>query len=357
MGISKFLKRTAIAFATVAASVSGVAHAATCGILSSGTSSTTVNYDPFNPTGLGATSITLQLKRVNGSGGEKTDIVNFYLRAHDANANGTTVVANSVLVAGNYSGLGYDIFYDSNEAPPVVAPTSVDPSGTNKFLKIAFTGNNAASDFATVNFTVQLPANLDLTNSATLSFDAVFACSTTGGGGQSQQTGEITNAISFPIKVLSALQASYAGNDLSFGEIGNVATSQVTATPANYRTSPNNYIRVQSSGPYRVTLTSGNSYRMTYPGGNLGTANQRVNYSLKFLGLTRDETATSSITRTCSRAGVGNSVEDKLYLQATLREGGQGKFVAPNYRDLLTVTIEPLAVPDPIVDCNAYTVP
>lgn len=357
MSFATILKRAAIGVAAAAASLAGSAHAATCGIISAGTSSATVNYDPFNPTGLGATSITLQLQRVNGSGGQKTDIVNFYLKTQNANANGTSVVPTSVIVDGNFSGTGFDIFYDSNETPPIVAPTSVDPTSANKFLKIQFTGNNAASDFATVNFTVQLPANLNLSNSATLSFDAIFACSTTGGGSPTQQTGQISNAISFPIKVLSALQASYAGTDLAFGEIGNVTNTQVSATPANYRTSDDNYVRVQSSGPYRVTLTSGNAYRMTYPGGNLGTATQRVNYGLKFLGLNRDETSTAAITRTCSRAGVGGAFEDKLYLQATLREGGQGKAVAPNYRDLLTVTIEPLAVPDPALDCNAFTVP
>lgn len=357
MGIARNLKRASIGLAVLLGCMSGAAHAATCGIISAGTSTATVNYDPFNPTGLGATSITLQLQRVNGGGGEKTDKVNFYLRAHDSNANGTTLVANSIIVDGNYAGLGYDIFYDSTETAPVVAPTTVSPSAANKFLKIEFTGNNAASDYATVNFTVQLPANLNLTNSTTLSFDAIFACSTTGGGGPTQQTGQINNAITFPIKVLSALQASYAGTDLAFGEIGNITNTQVSATPASYRTGVNNYVRVQSSGPYRVTLTSGNGYRMTYPTGNLGTATQRVNYGLKFLGQNRDETATSAIVKTCSRAGVGTSFEDRLYLQATLREGGQGKAVAPNYRDLLTVTIEPLIVPDPSLDCNAYTIP
>lgn len=357
MRIVRNLKLAMVALASAGALGAAPALAATCGIISSGTTSTTVNYDPFSPTGLAATQISLKLQRINGGGGEKTDIVNFYLQAHDSNANGTQVVANSIVVDGNYSGLGYDIFYDSTEAPPLVAPTSVSPTGTNKFLQIAFTGNNAASDYATVNFTVQLPPNLDLTNSATLSFDAVFACSTTGGGSPTQQSGSITNAISFPIKVLSALQASYAGTDLSFGEVGNVTNTQVQTTPGNYRTSANNYLRVQSSSPYRVTLTSANGYRLTYPGGNLGTATQRINYALKFLGDNRNETATSSIVKTCSRAGVGSALEDRLYLQATLREGGQGKTVAPNYQDILTVLIEPLAVPDPILNCNAFTVP
>jgi len=355
MTIERILKRTAVGGAMFAAALTGTAHAATCGIISSGTTSATVNYDPFNPTGLGATPITLRLQRVNGSGGEKTNIVNFYLRAHDSNANGTVVVANSVIVDGNFSGTGLDVFYDSTETPPVVAPTSVDPSGGNKFLKIAFTGNNAASDIATVNFTVQLPPNLDLTNSPNLSFDAIFACSTTGSGSPTQQTGQITNAITFPIKVLNALQASYVGSDLAFGEIGNIANPLVVTPPST--SAVNNYVRVRSSGAYKVELTSANGYRLTYPTGNLAVANQRVNYQLEFLGTSRTESNPALISKTCTRAGVPAGEEDKLYIRATLREGGQGKLVAPDYKDTLTVTISPLAVPVAPVPCSGLLGP
>jgi hypothetical protein len=337
--------RTLIKLAALVAGLglAGQAQAATCGITGTA-SATAATYDPFNPAGLAATSVTLQLQRVNGSGGQKTNIVNFYLKSNSTQADGTSIVPTSVTVEGNVSGLNLDIFYDYNQTPPVVAPTSVSPSAINKFLKIEFTGNNAASDFATVNFTVALPANLDLNASTTLPCDAIFACSTTGGGSPTQQTGQITNAVSFPITVLSALQATYAGTALDFGEIGDVTTTQVNTSPLTYVTGVNNYVRVQSSGPYQVQLTSQNNYVMT-PGGS-ATADplQRIQYRVKFLGQTRSPSNTSAIQFVCPRAGVGNAVEDHLNVQAQLAEGGNGKTTAANYLDTLTVTIAPQAI-------------
>jgi hypothetical protein len=337
--------RTPVMLAALAAGLlaAGQAQAATCGITGSATA-TAATYDPFNPAGLAATQVTLQLQRVNGAGGEKTNIVNFYLKSNSTQADGTSIIPTSVVVEGNTAGIGYDIFYDYNQVPPVVAPTSVNPSAVNKFFKIEFTGNNAASDYATVNFTVALPANLDLNASTTLPFDAVFACSTTGGGSPTQQTGQITNAVSFPITVLSALQATYAGTALNFGEIGDVTTTQVTNAPLTYVTGANNYVRVQSSGPYQVQLTSQNSYVLT-PGGS-GTADplQRIQYRVKFLGQTRSPSNASVVQMVCPRAGVGNAVEDHLFVQAQLAEGGNGKTTAANYLDTLTVTIAPQAV-------------
>jgi hypothetical protein len=319
------------------------ASAATCGIIGSATASGGT-YDPFSPTGFPTATVALRLQRINGAGGQKTDIVNFYLKSNSTAADGTSIIPSSVVVDGNVTGLGLDIFYDFNQTPPNYAPTSVNPSSANQYLKIEFTGNNAASDFATVNFQVTLPANLDLNASTTLPFDAVFACSTTGGGGPTQQTGSITTAVTFPITVLSALQATYGGAPLDFGEIGDKTTAQVTASPATYVTAPTNYVRVQSSGPYEIALTSANNYYMT-PGGAATTADplQRVGYKLKFLGATRLPSNTAAISTICPRAGVGTAAEDHLNIQGQLAEGGAGKVVSANYRDTLTVTITPKA--------------
>ena len=320
----------------------GAASAATCGIIGSATANGGV-YDPFSPTGFPTATVTLRLQRINGAGGQKTDIVNFYLKSNSTAADGTSIVPTSVAVDGNVTGLNLDIFYDFNQSPPTVAPTSVNPSSANQFLKIEFTGNNAASDFANVTFQVTLPANLDLNASTTLPFDAVFACSTTGGGSPTQQTGSIANAVSFPITVLSALQASYGGAPLDFGEIGDKTNADVAGSPLTYVTAPTNYVRVQSSGPYEISLTSANNYYMT-PGGT-ATANplQKVGYRLKFLGATRVPTNTAAITTICPRAGVGIAAEDHLNIQGQLAEGGAGKVVSGNYRDTLTVTISPKA--------------
>lgn len=320
----------------------GAASAATCGIVGSATANAGT-YDPFSPTGLPTTTVTLQLQRINGSGGQKTDIVNFYLKSNSTAADGTSIVPTSVAVEGNVTGLNLDIFYDYNQTPPTYAPTSVLPTAANQFLRIAFTGNNAASDFATVTFQVTLPANLDLNASTTLPFDAVFACSTTGGGSPTQQTGQINNAVTFPITVLSALQASYGGAPLDFGEIGDKTTAQVTASPATYVTAPTNYVRVQSSGPYEISLTSANNYYMTAGGTATANALQKVGYKLKFLGVTRAPGNTTPVTFVCPRAGVGTAAEDHLNIQGQLAEGGAGKVVNANYRDTLTVTIAPKA--------------
>lgn len=322
------------------------AQAATCGITGSATASP-VTYDPFNPAGLPTTSITLDLTRVNGSGGEKTDRVNFYLKAHDTSADGTSIVPTSVTVDGNYSGTGYNIFYDYGATPPTVAPTTVDPSASNRFLKIEFTGNNAASDHAIVAFNVTLPANLDLTASTNLAFDAIFACSTTGGGGPTQQTGSITNAVVFPITVLSALQASFVGTALDFGEIGDIDN----ATAPTVNTGSYDYVRVQSSGAYTVSLSSQNGFRLLHPSGSLANASETVKYSLDFLGRTLDfasdpSPGATAFTQQCARAGVPASQADDLYITATLEEGGQGKTpaIGGQYQDTLTVTITPQAI-------------
>jgi hypothetical protein len=317
------------------------AQSATCGITGSATANA-ANYDPFNPTGLGTTSVQLSLRRVNGNGGQKTNIVNFYLKGQSAAADGITIVPTSVVVEGNSTGTGLNIFYNFSQAGPIVAPTSQSPSGSNRFLKIEFTGNNASSDFATVNFNVTLPANLNLNASATLPFDAIFACSTTGGGQPTQQTGTIANAISFPITVLSALQATYVGTALDFGDVGDVAAGQTTGP-----TSINNHVRVRSSGPYSLTMTSQNGFKLTFPGGNLTQPLQTLLYSTKFVGQTRSAASPTFTTITCLRAGVPAAEADILPLQATLLEGGQGKMAAANYSDILTITVTPLVASAP----------
>lgn len=337
--ISLVLRSAAALLATVAAA--SAAQAATCGITGSATASP-VQYDPFNPAGLPQTNVQLNLTRINGAGGQKTDIVSFYLKSTSAAADGTSIIPVSVTGDVNTAGTGLEIFYNYSATPPTVAPTSVNPTGANRFLKIEFTGNNAASDTALVNFKITLPANLDLSAVNNLPFDAIFACSTTGGGSPTQQTGQISNAVQFPVTVLSALQASYAGTALDFGEVGDKTTTQVLATPASYTTPNINRVSVRSSGPYSVTLSSQNAYRLTYPGGNLATPNQVLNYKLVFLGQTKTNASPSFSSVTCLRAGVPASEADLLPVVATLLEGGFGKLVSANYADTLTVTIAPL---------------
>lgn len=344
---------------------SSIAQAQTCGFTATASASGGV-YDPFNPQGRTAT-ITLSLIRKDSptNNGFKTAIVSFYLQSNTAAANGIQIIPTTVAVQGNHAFLpGQDIFYGTNEPnkPFMGPPTgSTNPVGANAYLKIEFTGNDAASNPATVTFDVILPANLNINTSTTLPFDAVMRCTTTGGGPQTDQNGTVPNAISFPITVLSALQASFAGTALDFGEVGTVTLAQAPTTT----TGTGNYIRVQSSGAYIVTLASQNAYRLKHPTGSLAVPLERIAYSLRFLGQTRTNvssptTGVVSITQNCARAGVGAAFEDRLYLMATLGEAGQGKTpsLGGSYQDILTVTITPQDIATTyLTDCNAFTVP
>lgn len=331
------------------ASLAGTAHAATCGIISISGSAQPAVYDPFNPSGLVSTNVSVTLKRVNPPGGGDTRIVNFFLKANPSagsTLDGSTLTPQSV-VGNNVSasGLGLNIFYNYNAAPPIYAPTSQVPSGSNRFLKINFTGNNSGSDTATVTFQVSLPANLNLNAAQNLSFDATFSCKTQGGeDNQGEQTGFTNNAVTFPVTVLSALRTYYAGTALDFGEIGNITTASLGSTAK--KTSPSNYVSVQSSAAYSVTLSSQNGFKLFKPGASVN--NDKINYQLRFLGMdVNSGTANSgpggiAISRTCQRAGLA-TLANVLPIQAMLLEGGQGKNPSASYSDVLTVTVTPLA--------------
>lgn len=341
MNMRSLFRRSAIALA-VALGVTGTAQAQTCGISGSASAAPT-SYDPFNPAGLPTTTVVLNLTRVNTSGGGDTRIVNFYLKGPNPGADGTSIVPITVGGSVSAAGLGQNIFYNYNAPPPTVSPTTLAPSATQRFLQINFTGNNAGSDTAQVTFQITLPTNLDINAVQNLAFDAYFGCNIQGGKDNGlQQQGSFNNAVVFPITVLSALQASYAGTALDFGEVGDKTTVDVLAAPTTYTTPSTNHVSVRSSGPYSIALTSQNEYKMTFPGGNIAMPTHVLNYQLKFLGQVRSATSPTFATVTCQRAGVPASEADMLPVVATLLEGGQGKLVSPTYSDILTVTVTPL---------------
>lgn len=329
-----------------------------CGISGSATASPQA-YDPFNASGLQVTNVTLTLARINGGGGEKTDIVNFYLADDSGRSNGVQVIPRTTAVSGQVLGLGTDIFYGTNETPPTVSPTSIDPSAGNAFLKIIFTGNNKDSDTAVVNFDVIIPAETGLqAGNGDLFFTAKFGCSTTGGGQQTQQTGQLSDTVKFPIRVMSALRATYTGAALDFGEIGNIDNTAALST----KTSANNYIRVESTGPYKVSWTSANNYRLLNQNYTLANATgaELIGYKLGFMGRFTTANNAAADQRTCPSAGLKLAYEDKLYMQATLTQGGKLKTpsLAKNYSDQLTITIEPLVYNVPAgTDCSAIALP
>jgi hypothetical protein len=252
-----------------------------------------------------------------------------------------SIIPRTITVDGNFSGLNLDIFYDFLQAAPTVAPTSLNPIAPNNFFKIEFTGNNAASDTATVGFDIALPANLNLQASQSLAFDAIFACSTTGGGSPTNQTGSIPNAIVFPVTVLSALQASYVGTALDFGDVTNVTTASLT-TPLTRQGN----IRVASSGAFEIKAHSQNNFRLVSSGGTPNTPAQSLTYTATLVGQTRAGVSGNSpvladISKVCSRAGIAGQL---LPLLTRLTEGPQGASpskVTSVYQDILTITVTP----------------
>lgn len=342
MSKSKSLKAVAFGLAATLMGWNSAALAQTTTCSVTGTSPAGVGtYDPFaNPTTAASYTTTMRVSRLNNQGGGDTRVVNLYLTGPAA-ANGITIVPISVTPVSNgnisSSGLNQDIFYGTNEQPPAVLPSSLPAIG---FLKINFTGNNPASDVADVTFQVTLPPNLNLTASNTLSFTGNYGCFVQGGQSNGVEVASsFANALTFQINVLSALQASFVGTALDFGDI----TTVDNATAPTRNTGTNNWVRVQSSGAYQVTLTSANGYRLKHPAGSLANAAERVNYQLRFLNQTRNESSTAPITQNCARAGIGLPNEDQLRMIATLREGAVGKTpsVGGPYTDQLTVTITP----------------
>lgn len=329
-----------------------------CGLTTVSGGTTTTTYDPFNPTSATINLTGVVLSRVNGAGGEKTSSLNFYVKGQSPVQDGTQMVITSAVGSGTSTGTGQNVFFNFNGPfPSPLDNSSTPPPG---ILHWEFTGNNPASDLFTVNMTITLPPNLNLTASTALLFDIVYSCAGTGGGSPFTDTGTRTGAITANVTVQSALRASFAGGlvggtpAMAFGEIGNVTN----ATAATKFTPTNNYVRVQATAPYKVNLTSARNFNMTVGGNATADPLQKIGYNLKFLGVIKAANDSSGIVnKQCNRPGVGDNVEDKLYIQAQLAEGGAGKAPSANYFDTLTVTIEPLAIgtSDPGFVCGGAT--
>ncbi|MCP3729543.1 hypothetical protein M9978_03800 [Sphingomonas sp. MG17] len=328
-----------------------------CGLTTVSGGVATVQYDPFSPTSFNAIVSNLQLSRINGPNGSKSAVIDFYIKSNNTALNGTHITPLSAVGSGSGSGFNQDIFFGSDETPPALNPpgSGSPPAG---LFRWTFTGNNAASDLFTLNVRLELPAQLDLSAGATLPFDIAYSCSGTGNGGPFTETGTYSNAITVNVTVLSGLRASYAGTALNFGDVGDKSTPDVLGAPGTYTTPLTNYIRVESSGPYKVELASPQSYRLTYPGGNFAVANQSLQYKVRFLGQTKTTASPVFTPVICQRAGLAIG-SDNLPIAATLLEGGQAKLTSPNYGEVLVVTVTPLLTANAVgpQDCPAIALP
>lgn len=315
---------TAVALLLAASLIPGSPlWAADCGVTGS-TSQSIGNYNPF-VSGISQANARINLTRRTGDGATRR--VNFvFLRPGGAPA-------------------GLDIRYQGasvlvNSAAGVRLSVSSPPAGTifHDF------GGNGQSDTITLDFVVTIPPGLDLRTGQSLSFDILYVCSAQGGMDAVSTPTILPQAVTLRLNVLSALQASYSGPALDFGEIGGVTTADAGGHVVTGQ------MRVASSGPYLVAMTSANRYRMTYPGGDVSDPDQTVRYFATLLGQTRSYSSPTFSSVYCAAAGIGGATAP---LSVRLQDGGQDKIPSPGYRDVLTITISPrvtLSWPPP-ADC------
>lgn len=214
-------------------------------------------------------------------------------------------------------------------------------NNSNDQIYLNFGGGNSALNF-TLNFTIPLDSVQPGQN--LLSLDMSYMCKVTGGGNPPDIVSTYPDALQIQFTIATALQASFAGPALDFGEVGEVSDAQAPSHTES------GFINVRSSAPYSVSVTTDNTYRMTAGGGPPGPANQIIGYDLVMLGQTRNVGTGSFVTVGCASAGLGAG--DSIPISTTLNQGGQGKLVA-NYSDTVNVTFTPdVNTPGPLQNCG-----
>lgn len=352
MGLKRLFVAVAAMVAAAITSPSGALGQARRCLVTATSPPAVASYDPFNPSALSVNAVQITFVRSNGPGGEKPMTLDFYIHSSNPATNGIQMIPISVVGAGTPAGLSQNIFYGPSATQPVITiPLGVTP--VPGVMRWDYNGNNAASDVFTVTFNLTFPPNLNLNASTILSFDIEYGCNGTGGGPQFSERATAPNAFTLQINVKSGLQASYIGPALAFGEVGDKTDAQATLLDPAAGLSR---IRVASSGPYTIEMTSQNGYRMTYPGGNPALENQNLRYTATFLGSTGSPASPGPITRTCTVAGLGSpplSAGRDHPLTVQLQEGGlDGTPEVPgNYQDILTFTVTPLVAGSPGLAC------
>lgn len=333
------LAGAAIVWALAAPAAAQSSFSPYCGVTGNATAPATILYDPFSAGGLSQATIPLVLQRGRSTGTGRTSEVSLVLVA----PTGTPPLTITYQ--------GFNVLYpEGSTAGRPRALTSQDAgAGAAGEIRYEF-GSQNASDLSTpLNLRVSVPPGTDLSAGTPLYLDIVYICSGVLGQADVSVPQRQSQAIRLDINVVSALQAYYAGSTLDFGEVGDVTTQDVLANPARYTTSSLNSLRVRSSGPYEVTVRSQNNFRLTFPGGNTGSAAQTIGYSVRFLG--RDVASNSAFgTRACARAGLGG-VAGVLPIQAQLTEGGAGKTPSASYADTITITFTPIVLASAAQQC------
>jgi hypothetical protein len=230
----------------------------------------------------------------------------------------------------------YTITNVENNNRSVLYPSGTAALANNSQPQVVTNFGGGTTNAITFHLNMTIPFANVTAGTNTITFPMAYYCKLTGGGNTPDFSGSDPIALQLQFDVQSALQASFVGTALDFGEIGGVSNAQASGHTVSGQ------LRVASSGPYSVAVTTDNGYRMTFPGGNLANASQKVGYQVNFLGQTVSNASPTFATKTCTAAGLAGT---NLAISATLAEGGAGKTAAPNYQDNIQVTFTPLAIP------------
>ena len=316
-----------VVFASAVALFSAsTAHAVPCGSDVQVTGGVTGgDYDPFSPTPVTFGGVTLTFTRaIAAVGGGKTQTMHFYMLQPTGSPPGNQVI---------WQDSGENILFTVGGTVPAFG----NPNSPNQATGIATAdwGGAAQPDVLVETVNVTIDPNYDPVAQPTIDFDLVYICKGTGGYTDVGAPGvTLAGVIHISIRVLSGLQASYAGPALDFGDLSEVVSGGAIES---------GLFHIRSSGAFNVTLTSGNNFLMTYPGGPSSPGAGTIGYSLTFVGQTRQYGNQTFTIPTCHRAGT-NAVQ-YIPITATLLEGGVGKTPAPSYADQLTVTFSPIDDP------------
>ena len=329
----KCFAAVATALATLVAAPAA-AQSTSCGVTGQALAASSITYDPFSPSGLQQITVPLVLTRY-ATGSAKTQNVSFVL----------TKPANTPNYQVLYEGVSVLYTEGQTQGRPIIGTTSGQ-------VYYQFGGATAPDNSTPLNLVVTVPANLDLSGGQPIQFDILYVCKGTGGMRDVDVPTKLSAAVQINVNVLSALQASYVGPALAFGEVGTKTNTQVATDPG----SRTGYIRVASSGPYSLEMRSEKGYRLSYPGGNPALPTQSLGYRAVVVGQTRDPANSTLVRQVCSRAGLSGTAPSqgiRIPLTVTLLEGGQGKLASPSYQDNLIVTLTPLVDPQSGVSCGA----
>jgi hypothetical protein len=242
----------------------------------------------------------------------------------------------------------YSIIDTTNGNFQLVVPASTHPNGGPGTLagdKLPFSPSNPTAP-SVANWQFSIPASAFTTTAGvnTVSFDMELACK---GTSDNRDDSDVMNGLVFSYTIASAMQASFAGTALDFGDISNVSNGAASGHTVNGQ------INVKSTGPYTVAVDTDHHFIMTpndgTPTGTLAQIQaQEIGYSMTFLSQTASGNSVTGSTTFPSKACQSATLSGNTHLpiSTTLTEGGSGKTSA-SYKDYINVTFTPLVTPYP----------